>query len=251
MEQNEYQKLYELEEKYWWHVGRQDIIFRQIKKLGKVDKKPIDILDVGCGTGINFKILSKFGSVTGVDESSLAISFCQKRGIKRVIKGQAEKIPQADSSYDLVCAFDLIEHVEDDLVALKEFYRVCRPGGYVFILAPAYQFLWSEHDEALHHKRRYSLSDLHRKMSLAGFSLIKRSYLITLLFFPILGFRFIKSLINSKSGPKASYVILPSSLNTFFIWLLKIESLLLTKINFPFGASVLCIGQKDQNPKQK
>ena len=250
MEENEYQKLYELEEKYWWHLGRQDIIGRQIKKLSKTKKEPIDILDVGCGTGINFQILNRFGKVTGVDDSPLAIGFCQRRGIKEVIKGQAEKIPVADSSYDLVCAFDLIEHVKDDVKALREFYRVCRPGGYVFILAPAYQFLWSEHDEALHHKRRYSLSDLHRKMSLAGFSLVKRSYLITLLFFPILVFRFIKSLINSKSGPKASYVILPSLINRFFIWLLKIESVLLTKINFPFGASVLFIGQKNKGARK-
>ena len=244
MEENEYQKMYELEEKYWWHVGRQDIIFSQIEKLLDSKNKSVDILDVGCGTGINFKILNRFGKVTGIDNSQLAINFCQKRGIKDVLKGEAEKLPLTDNSYDLVCAFDLIEHMDDDKKALREFYRVCKPSGYVFILAPAYQFLWSEHDEALHHKRRYTLSDLHRKLSLAGFILHKRSYLITFLFLPILIFRFSKSLTNNKKGSKTSYFLLPPPVNAFFIWLLKVESLLLRKINFPFGASVLTIGQK-------
>ena len=246
MEENEYQKMYELEEKYWWHVGRQDIIATQIKKLFKDKQKPASILDVGCGTGVNFRILKKFGQVTGVDDSKLAINFCRKRGIGEAKTGQAEKLPFPKNSFDLICAFDLIEHVDDDVLALKEFQRVCKPGGFVFILAPAYQFLWSEHDEALHHKRRYSLSDLHRKMSLSNLNVVKRSYLITFLFIPILLFRFLKSLINNQKKPSTSYVLMPLLLNAFFIWLLKIESKLLAKINFPFGASVMAIGRKNR-----
>jgi hypothetical protein len=107
---------------------------------------------------------------------------------------------------------------------------------------PAYQWLWSEHDESLHHKRRYTATELSRKASLAGFKIRKRSYAILFSFGLIVGYRFINSIFDRSGVSKqASYVILPRAINKAFIYMLKAESRLLTTMNFPFGTSVLII----------
>jgi len=242
---DEYQKLYNLETKYWWHQGRQYIIDQLLRKYLPKSNKNVMILDLGCGTGVNFEILKKIGKVMGVDASDEALKFCNKRGIIEVIKDNVETLSLPDESYDIVTGFDILEHIDNDELALKNMYRVLKPGGIAFILSPAYQFLWSEHDEALHHKRRYLLSEMHRKMSRAGFHMKKRSYCITFLSPPIFLYRLLSSFRTSQR-PSTSYVILPDWLNQLFILLLKIEAKLLKVINFPFGISILCIAEKNE-----
>jgi len=245
MEENEYEKLYQFENYYWWHVGRSEIIYKLLTTY-LPPTSSFDILDVGCGTGINLSILAKFGRVIGIDSSKAALKFAGKRGFKNLRQGRAEKLPFSNNSFDLVCGLDLIEHIRDDLKALKEFHRVLKNMGFLLITAPAYQFIWSEHDEALHHFRRYTLSELHRKLNLAGFRVLKRSYVITFTFPLILAYRFFKSLLPKSSlTPQSSYVILPKFLNNLLIFTLKIEAKLLKYINLPFGTSVICLAQKD------
>ncbi|MBU1890893.1 class I SAM-dependent methyltransferase [Patescibacteria group bacterium] len=242
MRTEEYQRMYDLESNYWWHQGRRYIIEALLKKYLPKSNRSVEILDLGCGTGINFEVLNKFGIVKGVDNSLQAINFCQKRGIDSVVLGNVEELKVPDESVDVVTAFDILEHLDDE-VALKSIYRVLKTGGLVFILAPAYQFLWSGHDEALHHKRRYSISEMHRKLSRAGFRMKKRSYCISFLSLPIVLYRLYTSLGSSRKQA-TSYVILPKWLNSFFVQLLRIEATLLTRLNFTFGISILCIAKK-------
>ncbi len=245
MRNDEYKKMYELESSYWWHQGRQHIIASLLKKYLPDNEKNVQILDLGCGTGINFEILEKFGKVEGVDISDEAIKFCKKRGYQDISKGNVTDLHLPENTFDVVTAFDMLEHIEDDEKALRNMHKVLKPGGLAFILSPAYQFLWSGHDEALHHKRRYMLSEMHRKLSRAGFRMRKRSYCITFLSLPIFLYRLMSS-FRPNRRPTTSYVFLPLWLNNFFTLLLKIEGKLLKYINFPFGISILCIAEKNE-----
>ncbi len=243
MKIGEYQKMYDLETHYWWHQGRRKIIEVLLKKYLTKTDSDVEILDLGCGTGINFEILRKFGKVEGIDCSPEALKFCQRRGITEVRQGDVENLTIPENSYDAVTAFDILEHLKNDEKAIENVYRVLKPGGIFFLLSPAYQFLWSRHDEALHHYRRYVLSDMHRKLNAAGFETIKRSYCISFLFLPIVFYRLITSLW-SDGQPKTSYVLLPGWLNGFFVLLLRLEAYILKYFNFPFGVSILCLAKK-------
>lgn len=250
MEKEEYQRLYDFENFYWWHIGRRYIIKSLISQI--FPKKNSQILDVGCGCGGNFNTLSQFGKVIGLDESPEAIKFCQKRGFKDLILGKAENINFPEEYFDLVVALDLFEHIDDEKKVLEEFYRVLKKDGYILITVPAYQFLWSEHDEALGHKRRYTLSTQRDLIKRAGFNIVKESYFITFTFPFIFGYRIYKKIFgkNKKGYNKSDYVILPSFLNNFLIFSLKLEAFLVRYLTFPFGVSITCLAQKPENIKK-
>jgi len=242
MNNKEYEKLYKFEQFYWWHVGRRDILNFFLKKF--LNKKGIQILEIGCGTGGNLEILSNLGEVTGLDVSKYALDFCRKRGVNNLALGRAEKTNFPSESFDLILMLDVLEHIKDDKKAIGETRRILKEGGYFLVTVPAYQFIWSEHDEILGHYRRYSISDFSKKLEEAGFDIIKISYFVSLLFPVILGYRILRKILFPKSKKNTAYVVLPKPINNFFIYLLKLEGLLLKYFNLPFGTSILCIAQK-------
>jgi SAM-dependent methyltransferase len=153
-------------------------------------------------------------------------------------------LPFANESFDLVTALDVLEHIDDDLSALKELRRTMKTDGTLFVTVPAYGFLWSEHDEALHHRRRYAASELRNKLTRCGFRVQRISYYISTLFFPILVARFLQSIFKKSVEPSTSHILLPNWLNSLLIWILDVERGILNWMNFPFGVSLLCIARK-------
>jgi len=248
MNNPEYQKLYELETSYWWHVGRRAIVATLIREfvlpLRKGSPSALKILDVGCGTGETTKFLSRFGEVTGVDTATQAVEFCKKRGLLDIKRGDAEHLPFKEGSFDLVTMLDLLEHIGNDSQALKEAYRVLKSGGTLLLTVPAHPLLWSEHDIALHHQRRYLKRELRAKVKRAGFKVQKLSFAVTALFLPILGYRLLQRVLPQSQKPQTSYVLLPAWLNNFFIALLKLEAWVLGYGNLPSGASLVCLAKK-------
>ncbi|MDP3792291.1 MAG: methyltransferase domain-containing protein [bacterium] len=239
MKFEEYKKLAQMEEYYWWHVGRKYIIEDQLKMVGF--PKDSKILNMGCGTGGTVNMLSRFGQVVNVDTSDDALKFSKNRGISNLVKVENIDLPFQDSIFDIVVGLDVIEHIKDDEAALREWFRVLRRGGVIFLTAPAYQWLWSEHDESLHHYRRYSLKNLINLVP--DHAIIKKSYAITFTLPLIVGYRLLKKIAPNKKI-KTSYVILPSFLNSILIWFLRLEVKVLHYINFPFGTSILLILRK-------
>jgi SAM-dependent methyltransferase len=241
MNDEEFKKMAELEDTYWWHVGRKSILAQHLLWLGKKQQR---ILNVGCGTGGLISLFEQYGEVTNIDTSPEAIKYCSQKGHKNVHLLPSGPLPYADKTFDLVLATDVLEHIEDDLAALQDWRRVMKDDGTLIMTVPAYQWLWSAHDEALQHFRRYSVSQLHHLVNRAGFVVNKRSYAIVFAFPLIVGFRFLSSLVEgfkSQSGKKqhSSYVILPKPLNRVLILFLQIEAHLLKYINFPFGTSII------------
>lgn len=234
------------EDFYWWHIGRKKIINKQLKKAFSGTSKNARLLNIGCGTGGTIPMLSQFGALDNVEISQKAIDICKSKGFTNIKKINDIKLPFKNNSFDTAVALDVLEHIEEDEGALKEWHRVLKKGGKVLITVPAYQWLWSEHDESLHHHRRYTLSELHRKLNQAGFSVQKRTYAIVFSFPLIVGYRFVKSLLPSKKETivTTSYVFLPRPINSLFIGLLSLEAWILQYINAPFGTSLLIIAEK-------
>lgn len=242
----EYGSLYRFESFYWWYTARRKLIAEFIRDHWKTESAKTRILDVGCGTGINCCMLSEFGEVHGVDMSEAALIFSRKRGVQNLQLASVEHLTFKANSFQLLTALDILEHTDDDIAVLAELYRVTSPGGKLVLTVPAYGFLWSEHDEALHHRRRYTSAELRNKLVLAGFEIERCSYFISFLFFPILLMRTLQNLRKSSVQPKTSHVLLPKWLNNLLIKVLDVERLLLRAINLPLGVSIVCVAQKPE-----
>lgn len=232
---------------YWWFVGRRVIVDRVLSRF----VKPVGVaVDIGCGSGGNLQVLSKHAGLTmGLDRSPAALEAAAARGMP-VARADAQVLPLPDCSVDLLTALDVLEHLDDDMRALAEFQRVLRPNGFLLVTVPAYRFLWSEHDEALMHRRRYVASELHIKLVRSGFRVLKRSYAVFFAFFPIVSYRLFRGLVpKSPLEPKVSYIMLPGSLNRLLAALLGFEGWVMRGMNLPFGTSIVAVAQKVPPPE--
>jgi SAM-dependent methyltransferase len=243
MNTSEYAEMYNLESYYWWFVARRQLLEALIKEVAREFTRPI-MLDVGCGTGINYSVMSRYGTAVSTDFSQEALKFSNARGVGDLVRSSIETLPFKDASFEVITALDVLEHVDDDLKALDELRRIMKENALLVITVPAYGFLWSEHDEALHHRRRYAASELRNKLTRAGLEVERISYYITFLFFPILFMRFLQSIFKKSVQAKTSHIILPRWLNAFLIWILAFERFLLRWVNFPFGVSLVCLARR-------
>ncbi len=246
----EYERMYDLEGSYWWFQGRRKIVESLIDNFVSEVPRRGRVLDVGCGTGLMLARLRHFEPV-GFDFSPVSMQFCRMRGLKNLLRGDVVKLPLADNSVDLILALDLIEHIERDDLMIKEFNRVLRPGGYLVATVPAHESLWSDHDVALHHFRRYSYKGFRSLLKKGGFSFRKYSYGISFTYLPIVCFRKLQKLWQKSTGAyksegraKAHLIPLPWFLNFLLIQLLHIEAWLLKKVNLPQGISLITVCQK-------
>lgn len=235
----------ERERTYWWHVGRLQIIATYAERL-KARKKNFTILNVGCGTGGTIDMLESFGVTDNVDISDEAINFMKKRGYKRLTKVTDNTLPFADKTYDMVGAFDVLEHISDEVEALQEWKRVIKDDGAILVTVPAYQWLWSGHDESLHHKRRYTTGRLAAAAQKAGLRVEKKSYAIAFSLPMVGGFRLVHKLLGRKTDSETSYVDLPPPVNKLFTKLLYAEAKLHKVMSLPAGSSVVAILRKQK-----
>jgi SAM-dependent methyltransferase len=250
MRDEEIDAMEQVEDTYWWHVGRRQILSRIVRRfLPTVNPT---ILDVGCGAGRNLKLLGEFGQAWGIDNSSASLDAARRFGLSgRLSRATATLLPFADETFDLVTSLDVLEHLDDDAEGLGELWRVLAPGGVILIAVPAYRFLWSEHDESLGHRRRYVASELHAKVGNAGFDVLKRSYAITFAFPIILGFRIFRGLFPNVDQTRSAYVMLPKPINAFFTRLVEFEARLMEFVSLPLGTSIFCVARKNENPVRR
>jgi len=242
MMRHTYAILYDVEQTHWWHRGRRRIIAAFVEEICRnfTDRRP-RILDVGCGTGANLVMLSRFGDAEGVDISPDALEFCHQRGLDNVRLGSAEEIPYADGSFDLVTALDVVEHLDDDLAGLREMRRVLKPDGRIFLFVPTFMFLWGVQDDVSNHRRRYRLSDLRRTVEQAGFEIERTTYANITFFLPILLIRMLMRLTGLRTESENSINV--PAFNGIFAGVLGAESGILRHVNFPFGVSGICVAK--------
>lgn len=243
MKEHTYPIMFRIEQSHWWYTGRRKILANFVADICSrvTDRRP-RILDVGCGTGANLLMLSQYGDAEGVDISNDALAFCRERGLDQVKLGAGEKLPYDDGTFDLVTAFDVVEHMDDDLAGLREMRRVLRPGGRVLLFVPAFMFLWGVQDDVSNHRRRYRMPELTRVLKQAGFEIERTTYANITFFLPILLVRQLMRVTGIKAESENNINV--PALNGFLGRLLGTESWILKRMNIPFGVSGLCVARK-------
>lgn len=236
MEDRVYAQLYALEDRHWWFRGRRAVIW---SLLGGVElPRNARLLDAGCGTGRNLVEYRALGHGWGVDPSPHAVASCRERGLLDVTEAGLEALPFDDQQFDLMLACDVLEHVERDTDALVELSRVAAPRGRLLITVPAYQWLWSYHDESHHHHRRYTLTRLRRLVMAAGWRVERATYFNSVLLPPIAVAR---SLTGRKAGApmRSDYDLAPKLLNGILELPMLAEARAIARgVSFPAGVSI-------------
>ncbi len=243
MRAREHLELYQLEETYWWFIGRRELVAQMLERYGP-RPDPL-ILDAGCGTGGTMAQVARLGPVIGCDTSEYALAFCRERGFTALVAADVSKLPFTSQSLEAVLNCDVLEHTPDDRAALAELVRVLKPGGIIVLTVPAHEFLWSEHDEALEHRRRYSARQLRRLLQESGMEVAKLSPVVVGVFGPILLFRLLQRLRpKAPEDPRTDLRVLPRVLNNLLIQGLRLENWLLRHVNLPVGTSLVAVARK-------
>ncbi len=248
MDQDYEAKYHVLEDRHWWFRARRDLVMSLVNHYSP--KRSSRILEIGCSSGALMRRLAAQGyqSVMGIDVSEQAVAECERRGLGNARLMDAQKLDFPDLSFDTLTASDVLEHLEDDARALREWHRVLKPGGVVIIFVPAFAGLWSEHDVANHHFRRYELNDLVEKARAAGFVLERRAYWNIALFLPIAVVRRVRKFLPKRETPGTPDSDLfppPALLNWLLYNVLRGENAVFRRgWNFPFGVSAMVVGRK-------
>jgi SAM-dependent methyltransferase len=245
MDPHEHERLAHFEEWYWWHRGRQAIVQRLLDYYATPG---VRILDVGCGTGATTLGLRRFGPVVAMDIARRALEVAGRRGIA-VAQASVARLPARATAFDLVVALDVLEHVEDDVGAARELHAVLRPGGLLLATVPAYPWLWSGHDEALGHRRRYRRRPLIAMLERGGFEVVLCSYVMASILPAAMLVRLYERWI--RRGPahrESGYVPVPAPLNALLAWCTSAGSRVLPWIRMPFGLSLVAVARRAAAP---
>lgn len=249
MDPSEYDNIARLEDQHWWYRGMTAISLSLLATRGAAapnpTSPPLRILDAGCGPGGMLAQLATLGQPLGLDLHPLALKYARRHYSDRfpLLCASVNQLPITANHFDLVTAFDVVYHraVRDDLEALAEFLRVLKPGGWLLIRVPALESLRGAHDRVVHTQRRYTRSDLARKLITVGFQLKRITYANALLF-PLI---YLQRKFQANHPGQASDVALPSTwINRTLKFILHLERLWLTAFNFPLGVSLFALAVK-------
>jgi SAM-dependent methyltransferase len=238
MSPDAYLEMADTEARHWWFSGRRAVLSYLIGNLDLPANARI--LEIGSGTGGNLQMLSSYGQVSALEMDATARSIAsEKTGGRFDIRAGLcpRDIPFAGEKFDLVCLFDVLEHIDEDVETLIAVKGLLAERGLVLITVPAYGWLWSAHDEFLHHKRRYSADELRQKVIASGLQPIKISYFNTFLFPLAAAVRFKDRLLGNSSASGTS--VPPEPINRLFSTLFGSERFVLGHFNLPFGVSLL------------
>lgn len=243
MNKNYYAIFFEIQKKHWWFVAKKKIVLDHIRRFVSPRPDGLEILDIGCGSGLMLNALEQIGRTSGMDMSDDAIGFSRQIFSGTVKKGfLPNNIPYSPETFNLIIALDVIEHVEDDRATLSAIRERLITGGQAVITVPACMFLWSEHDVQNEHKRRYSLDELQAKLLEAGFTIEKISYFNSLLLPLIVLARLINKALRRKGGGD---IDLPSAPVNFVLEkIFGLEKFILRFFDLPIGVSVIAVARK-------
>ena len=235
MEDWRYREQFELEDRHWWFRARRRVISSLLSRAA-LPPSP-RILDAGCGTGRNLLEFGSLGQATGVDVSPQAVEFCRGRGVEDVRQAAVEELPFDALSFDLLLATDVIEHVDDDVAVLRELRRVAADDARLILTVPAYQWLWSSHDESVHHRRRYTAGRLRERVLATGWAPTVETYFFSTVLPPVALLRTVRTR-TGRSG-KSDLALPRPTVNRLLELTVRGEARLIERgLRLPAGVSV-------------
>ncbi len=233
-------QTHQAEDRHWWYRGRRTVLEGAIAALDL--PAGARILDAGCGSGRNMVELARFGTVTGVELSDTSVEIARGRESGEVVEGSVLEMPFAEDSFDLAVSLDVIEHLEDDLAALRELRRTVAPGGLLLVTVPAYQWLWSGHDVINHHHRRYTRRTLQRVAEQAGWQQARTTYFNSLLLPVAIVLRVLDRFSRKTTESSLDLWVPPEPLNTALEQPLNLEAAMIARGGrIPAGLSLLAV----------
>jgi SAM-dependent methyltransferase len=233
-------QTHSVEDRHWWYAGRRRVLSRTIDRLS-LPPRP-RILDAGCGSGRNMVDFARRGAVTGVELSPVSADLARARGVGEVVEGSIVEMPFAPASFDLAVCLDVIEHIPDDVSALRELRRVVAPGGTLVVTVPAYQWLWSRHDEINHHCRRYNRAGLLRAARAAGWECERTTHFNSVLLPVAIALRALDRLHARATESSLDLWVPPAPLNRLLQLPLDLEAALIGRgAAIPAGLSLLAV----------
>ena len=233
--------MLDVDEHHWWYRGRRRIIRAELDRLPL--PPAAQVLDAGCGSGRTLEELTDYGHVSGIELSPDAAETARNRGAFEVRIGRLEELPWDAATFDLTTCLDVIEHTPDDRVTLRELRRVTKPGGWLLVTVPAYQALWSQHDEANHHYRRYGRVMLRAAGVQSGWRVERMTSFNSLLLAPAAAVRLARRRMRPTNGDyKPELQLPPAWLNGVLERPLQMEAGWLARgRTLPAGLSLLAV----------
>lgn len=249
MDQAYYREYFALEREHWWFRARAEILMGHLRRTLGSPVRLLRILNVGAATGRSSELLGQFGYVTSVEYDGSCCAMTRARTGLELVQASVTELPFRSGSFDLVCCFDVIEHVQDDCGAVEELHRVCRSDGMISVTVPAYMFLWSRHDDVNHHCRRYTAGQLRRVMAGRCSRPLFHSYFNFWLFFPIAGFRVLRKILPERESRQDAgsdfFAVQSPFLDRIFYAVFRTEGPLVRRgIRLPVGVSILSTWRK-------
>lgn len=237
--------MLEVDERHWWYRGRRRVVGAELSRLEL--PRPAEILDAGCGSGRMLQELVRYGHVSGVELDPRAAAVARARGHGDVRVGSLEELPWEDHAFDLITCLDVLEHTPDDRRTLTELRRVSVAGGWLLLTVPAYQALWSLHDEANHHFRRYSRRMVSQAIADTGWRLVHMTAFNTILLAPAAVVRLAQRGRRPDESYRPELERGPAWLNTLLEWPLRFEAGWIARGGtLPAGLSLMALLQ---NPR--
>ena len=232
--------MLEVDEHHWWYRGRRLIVGSELQQL-KLPRRAT-VLDAGCGSGRMLEELVSYGEVHGIELDPDAADFASSRGVAEVRVGRLEELPWETGTFDLITCLDVIEHTPDDRLTLAELRRVCRPGGWMVLTVPAYQALWSLHDVANHHYRRYGRRSLRLAAVEAGWEVARVTSFNSILLPAAALVRLLQRRRSADDGYTPELHLGPRWLNSVLELPLRVEARWLARgRRLPAGLSMLAV----------
>jgi SAM-dependent methyltransferase len=246
MEEQLYDELRRIEDVHWWLTTRRRILLQFLRSTLAMLPSPSIVLDCGSGTGSLSRYVGAEARLVGLDVSVKGIEESNTGG--RFVCASVEQLPFTSGSFDVVCAFDLLEHLDDDVEVLRNIGRILKSKGYLLVSVPAYRLLWGELDEVAHHKRRYTLRELSRKLISSDFVLERATYFNSFLFPLVLIVRLTERLRRFRSPQQSENsdfgLAGDGFVNGLLGMLFRMELPYLRHFNFVYGGSIFCVARK-------
>jgi SAM-dependent methyltransferase len=239
MDTGEFQTMIDVDDRHWWYRGRRRIVMGAIERLAP--PPGARILDAGCGSGRMLDELARWGEISGLDAEPAGVAAANARGHADVRLGSVEELPWPDGTFDLVTCLDVIEHTPDDRCTLAELRRVTRAGGHLLVTVPAYPRLWSQHDVACRHYRRYTRASLGAAFSAAGWLALTQTSFNAILLAPIALVRW-GGRLRPGARARSDLKLTPGAFSGVLELPLRVEAALLRRgMRLPAGVSILAV----------